>query len=483
MSGIRQGGHALHSFYTLHASKRRVRFFWYRCAALLSCLGLLAGCSINADPRTVITVWSWEPNMVKLARQFEQENPDIHVQIRNTSGYENLNRALQDGYGIPDVAQIEYFAIPQYAASGQLLDLTNRAASYSNFYTSSAWSAVHFADALYGLPMDTGPLAMFYNKEAFDQAHIDPNQIRTWQDYYEAAKKLKLLGYTMLANSGQASLYNSFVWLAQGKPFSTSHDGMDVKLSLNSDKGTQEFISYWQRFIDEELIDTSYDMWSDGWKRQIAQGNIATIIAGAWFSSLFLQDIPSASGLWRVSRVPTLDGTPAGAQDGGSALTVLELTRKPKAAYRFVEYVCHNQEGIQTRVDGGAFPADNATLSSQDFISRTTVQDRRGVSVNFFGGQEYNEVLAQAAQEYTPYQYLPYEVYAREDFERTVGRAFHYSALPAGTPTVQRTSDGKLVPVRAGLPELLVWQGIEQWQEDLLEYGNNQGFHVTVSGQ
>lgn len=463
-----------------YALNLRLWVYSHRVVALFCCLGLLAGCSVNADPRTIITVWSWEPNMGKLARQFEQENPDIRVQIRNISGYENLNRALQDGYGIPDVAQIEYYALPQYAASHQLLDLTNRAASYSDFYTPGAWSAVHFADTLYGLPMDTGPLAMFYNKEAFDQAHIDINQIRTWQDYYEAAKKLKPLGYTMLADSGQASLYNSFVWLAQGKPFSTSQDGMEVELALNSDKGTQEFITYWQRFIDEELIDTSHSMWSEGWKRQVAQGNIATIIAGAWLPSLLLQDVPSASGLWRVSQVPTIDGKAAGAQDGGSALTVLQLTRKPKAAYRFVEYVCHNQDGIQTRVDGGAFPADKATLSSEEFISRTTVQDSRGVAVAFFGGQEYNKVLAQAAQVYTPYQYLPYEVYAHDDFERTVGKAFRRPALSQDTPSLQRTSSGKLVPVHAGLPELLVWQGIDQWQEDLLEYGNNQGFHVTL---
>jgi hypothetical protein len=42
------------------------------------------------------------------------------------SGYENLNTAIEDGYGTPDVVQLEYFALQQYAISGQLRDLTDR---------------------------------------------------------------------------------------------------------------------------------------------------------------------------------------------------------------------------------------------------------------------------------------------------------------------------------------------------------------------
>ena len=41
---------------------------------------------------------------------------------------------------------------------------------------------------------------------------------------------------------------------------------------------------------------------------------------------------------------------------------------KAEAAYKFAEYACHNAEGIKTRVDGGAFPADNDTLASDDFL-------------------------------------------------------------------------------------------------------------------
>ena len=74
--------------------------------------------------------------------------------------------------------------------------------------------------------------------------------------------------------------------------------------------------------------------------------------------SLLLSNVPGAAGLWRVAPMPTYDGQPTNAESGGSALTVLQLTRKPDAAYRFVDFVAHDAQGISARVDGGAFPAD-----------------------------------------------------------------------------------------------------------------------------
>ena len=92
------------------------------------------------------------------------------------------------------------------------------------------------------------------------------------------------------------------------------------------------------------------------------------------------------------------DGSYTTSENGGSALAVLQRSRKPEASYRFIEYACHNAEGIKARVDGGAFPADNITLSDREFLRKTTVTDERGIEIPYFGGQEYNRVLSQAAE-------------------------------------------------------------------------------------
>lgn len=126
--------------------------------------------------------------------------------------------------------------------------------------------------------------------------------------------------------------------------------------------------------------------------------------------------------------MPTYDGQPTNAESGGSALTVLQLTRKPDAAYRFVDFVAHDAQGISARVDGGAFPADYATLNSADFLDKTTITNDRGIEIPYFGGQKFNRVLSEAAEDVSVgYQYLPFEVYARSDFKSTVGQAYEWS--------------------------------------------------------
>lgn len=440
----------------------------------------VAGCGEH-DNRTQISVWSWEPSIAALIADFEARNPDIHVTQIGTADYSKLNSAIQDGYGTPDVVQLEYFALPQYAVSGQLRDLTSRTTNYGSFYTPGSWSSVQLDGRVYGVPMDSGPMAFFYNQDVFEQAGVDAAKIRTWDDYYRAAKKLKENGVYIAADDGDASFYNAMIWLAGGRPYNTSHDGKEVSITLDTDTGTQEFTRFWQQMIDEDLVNTRLDTWSDDWKQALGSGTVASLFAGAWMPSLLLADVPGTAGLWRVAQMPTAHGNLTNAENGGSALGVLSSSRRPEASWRFIEYVCHETAGIMTRVDGGAFPADNATLNSANFLNKTTVRDARGIEVPYFGGQKFNTVLAQAASHVsTGYQYLPFEVYARSDFRATVGAAYTWvNDEHTYYDAVRREREGliqrKDMPQSPG-PQVTLREGIERWQSDLKEYGANQGF-------
>lgn len=469
---------------TMSRVRRHLRLLAAMCASLM--LAATAACGTQ-DNRTVITVWSWEPSMQAEARDFEKANPDIRVDIKSTSGYDNLNSAIQDGYNMPDVVQLEYFALPQYAVSGQLRDITEATQGYGDNYTPGTWSSVHVNGQVYGVPMDSGPMAFFYNDDVFRQAGVDASQIHTWNDYYEAAKKLKAIGVYIAADSGDASFYNAMIWLNGGRPFHTTGDGKTVTVNLADDKGTQDFTTFWQKMIDEGLVDTQLNTWSEGWKNALATGSVASVFTGAWMPSLLLSDVPGSAGLWRVGQMPTADGSRANSENGGSALAVLHLTRKPEAAMRFIRYVCLDRSGIAKRVDGGAFPADKATLNSRAFLTKTTVRDSRGIDIPYFGGQQFNRVLSRAAENVSVgYQYLPFEVYARGDFKGTVGQSYKWANAARSVQKVQdRIDAGQTNPDGSPLtlpqdpgPKITLMQGIGLWQKDIKEYGTNQGFSL-----
>ena len=45
-------------------------------------------------------------------------------------------------------------------------------------------------------------------------------------------------------------------WLAGATPFETSKDGETVTINLTGDKNVKTFTDFWQKMIDEDLIDT-----------------------------------------------------------------------------------------------------------------------------------------------------------------------------------------------------------------------------------
>ncbi|MEE1295850.1 MAG: sugar ABC transporter substrate-binding protein [Bifidobacterium sp.] len=425
----------------------------------------LAACGSGSDSGTSqpkqesdvkeITVWAWEPTLTQFAKDYEKKT-GIKVDLKNvgtnTKEYTQLDNAIEAGSGAPDVAQVEYYALPQYAIKGNLLDITDKTKGYDSFFIPGTWSSVQMSGKVYGLPMDSGPMAFFYNKEIFDKAGVDATKIKTWDDYYEAAKKIHALGsdYYITSDSGDAGMFDSMTWLAGGKPFKTSDDGTEVTIDLTGDKGVKTYEDFWQKMLDEHLVDTKTVGWSEDWFKGMTDGTIASLFTGAWMPANLANSAAGGAGKWRVALMPTPDGEKANAENGGSSLAVLKSSAKADAAYDFIEYATHG-DGVKTRVEEGAFPADQETLKADWFLNTTTVKNSEGKAVDYFGGQKYNEVLAEAAQDVlTGYQFLPFEVKARNIFGDYVGKSY--------------TGDQKLSV------------GIANWQKALIDYGKEQGF-------
>ena len=414
----------------------------------------------SGDEKIELTVWSWDSTLPRTVEGFEKENPNITVKVTNAGTnkdeYNALNNAIEGGSGAPDIAQIEYYALSEYVIRGYVEDLSDLGASdFSDFYTPGTWSSVNVNGGVYALPMDSGPMAWFYNKEVFDKAGVDPTEVRTWDQFYEAAKKIRATGSYITSDSGDAGFFDSMTWLAGANPFSVSEDGSTVGVDLTGDAKVSSFVDFWQKMIDEDLIDTKTVGWTDDWNKGLDDGSLASLLTGAWMPYNLLSGAPNGEGKWRIAQMPTLDGSDVNSENGGSSLAIVKSDDKARveAAYKFMEYACHNAEGVKTRVDGGAFPADNETLSSEDFLSMTSLTDSDGNDHEYFGGQEFNRELAKAAANVsTGYNFLPFEVYARGKFGDFVGDAY--------------TGSGKLA------------DGIAAWQKDLVTYAEDQGYTV-----
>lgn len=390
-----------------------------------------------------ITVWAWEPTLKQVVADFQAKYPKVKVNLVNAGTgndqYTALQNAIKAGSGVPDVAQVEYYALPQFALAKSVTDLaTLGAGKLDGTFTPGPWSSVHVGNGIYGLPMDSGPMALFYNKDVFDK--YDLKVPATWDEYVADAEKLHQANPKayITNDTGDAGFTTSMIWQAGGKPYTV--DGTTVGINF-AEPGTQKFTGLWQKLIDGKLVAPTTS-WSDAWYKGLGDGTIATLVIGAWMPANLESGVKAGEGKWRVAPMPQWEaGGRATSENGGSSLAIPEASANKNLAYAFLKYA-NVDEGVQTRVDGGAFPATTAQLQDPKF------QDKE---FPYFGGQKVNQVLAESAsQVVSGWSYLPFQVYANSIFNDTVGKAYTSST------TLQ--------------------DGLKAWQDASLKYGEEQGF-------
>ena len=337
----------------------------------------------DAD-KAELVFWGWDTGhtMSDLIKDFQKANPGITVKFNNTGTASDtqtaLSNAIAAGKGAPDVVMLEDPTVTQFAVTGDLADLSQfDADKLADDFSAGPWNKLQYGGKPYALPIDSGPEMFFYNDAVFKKAGVDGTQIKTWDDYYEAAKKVRAIGSYMTNNSGSSMEYQPFT-------------------------------------------------------------------AQAW-----------QAGNWRVAQLPQWEeGEEASAEDGGSALAVVSQSKQQAAAYKFVEYLTHG-EGAKTMADTGTFPSLKSILTSEDFTDPTTEANKK---VNdYFGGQNVNEVLSEAAQrKVSEFSYLPYNPFAQSSFGDQISKAYN--------------------------KEITLKEAFANYGKALAEHGTQQGYTVTNKG-
>ena len=394
-----------------------------------------------------LLIWAWDSTIEGVVDAFEEANPGVSVDLVNAGTgndqYTALQNAIQAGSGVPDVAQIEYFAVPQFAIGEGLADIGPLGASeLESTFTPGPWGAVNVNGGVYGLPIDSGPMALFYNEAVFTELGVEIPT--TWDEYLEAARALHAADPTVYItnDTGDAGFTTSMIWQAGGTPYVV--DGTEATVNFDTPE-VKKFTEVWQTLIDEELL-APVSSWSDDWNKGLGDGTIATLTIGAWMPTNLENGAPAAEGDWRVADMPQWEAGAelATAENGGSALSVTSASDDAELAYAFLEFASVN-EGVQLRVDGGAFPATVAELDDPAFLNK---------EFPYFGGQKLKEVLAASAKAVVPgWQYLPFQVYTNSIFNDSVGQAY------IGGTTLN--------------------EGLAAWQDATIKYGNEQGFTVN----
>jgi len=186
------------------------------------------------------------------------------------------------------------------------------------------------------LPFNSSTAVMYYNKDAFKKAGLDPEKApATWPEFFDYAKKLKASGMEGGFSTNWISwiqLENFAAW--HNLPFGTRNngfDGLDTQLVFNSPKVI-------------EHLQTIYDLSKDGTFIYGGRENKANPLFSSGKVAMHFESIGGYAnfkanckfdfGVARLPYYPDVKGAPQNSIIGGASLWV--LNGKSKGEYKGV---------------------------------------------------------------------------------------------------------------------------------------------------
>lgn len=211
---------------------------------------------------TDITIWSctgcWGTNFPAVLAAFQKAHPGIKISTRTIpfANYDNtLAQAFASGSG-PDVLWVNTSGdYGLFASKGYLKNISSSIVGAPNVQESafypSEWDEVDLQQGIFGIPIDTGTRALYWNKTLFKEAGIAPfGTTVTWQQVLNAAAKVNALGngisgFRYAGGEKWSMLYNNvgpLVYEAGGQFMNN-----DATQAYATSAPVEHAISYWDR--------------------------------------------------------------------------------------------------------------------------------------------------------------------------------------------------------------------------------------------
>jgi cellobiose transport system substrate-binding protein len=377
---------------------KRSKMLWPVGMVLFLAIILMAcgdGEKASKDGKITLDFWVFgATNYESLAKEYEDENPGIKINVRTAETEEHHNglfTSLSAGSGAPDIAMLEVDQLDRFKEAedrfANLYDLG--AGDVQDKYLDWKWKIGENSegDFLFGLPTDIGPKAMYYRVDVFEAAGLptEPDEvealIQTKEDFLTVGTQIKEKTGKPMVDSMEMA-YRAIIDGAEQSFFDEDgnllieNDGNFVKKAYDLAVEMNEL-----GFVGE------YSMWTPEWGNAVNNGDFAVELGAAWLKGWMLGNAPDANGKFRIATLPA----EFAGNWGGSYLSIPKETKHPEEAYAFVEWLVSPENQLKSfQSEAGLFPSSPEVYDMEEFKNTTD---------DFFGGQSTAQYFAKATQD------------------------------------------------------------------------------------
>lgn len=288
--------------------------------------------------------------------------------------YEKLQAAIA-GNVAPDVVLLESDSARGLSDKNLVIDLSEKMKKDNDFneddYVSTFFEqGKDDNDKIFGIPAYGTTQVLYYNKNAFNKAGIDPNNIKTWQDLAQAASKIK--------NDGEYTYGWEPMWGADNLIDASLSNGGTIfsddgkKVTINS----KEWVEVWSNFEKWIHDDKTMAIHSGGQGWEYWYKTIDDVIqnnAGGYTGSSGDQADLDFSIVGAIEQPSWKDGTESKPVARALMLSVLTKSSEEKqaGAYDFMKYFTNVKSQAKWSMSTGYVPVNKGVLDDDDYMKYT----------------------------------------------------------------------------------------------------------------
>jgi ABC-type glycerol-3-phosphate transport system substrate-binding protein len=299
---------------------------------------------------------TWVPGMLKILddaiADFEAKNPGIKIQQTRSSWTDAPSQLMTSIMGgtPPDLIMCNPPMVAQFRGMNALADLTNRIPKdmFDDFLPIAKEIITAPDGKVDGLPQEGCNWALFYRKDLFEEAGLDPNKPpTTWDELIEYGKKLTKdtdgdgvidqwgFGWPVQAENAN-DFWVNFMQQAGAKITVYENGNWISKLSEpEAYTGTKFMVDLVQAYkiSPESIVNMDWEAVTN----DFVSGKIAMMHNGAWVVDSVKQKGPNLNDKWGTALLFSGPGGPA-YRGYPNTFNILKASEKQDETWKFLEY-------------------------------------------------------------------------------------------------------------------------------------------------
>jgi arabinosaccharide transport system substrate-binding protein len=299
---------------------------------------LIAPATVAQNP-TELSLWVFVDRhgafLEKQSEAWNQAFPERPIKITWTSiGYDqmhdNLLAAFLGGTGAPDLVDIEIGKFSTFVKTEDnvhLLDLTDVVAPYLPDLIATRMAPYQAYGKQLGIDYHLGAYLLYYNRVLLDQAGIDPDTIKTWDDWVAAGKtfqeKVPDKSWAVI-ETNSIHMPNGLMLMKGGGLYNNAGE-----LSLSSPQNA-EAIQYMSDLMNVEhvaIVAPGGNVHAPEFYSAFLNGQVASFWMPQWYMTRFPDNMPDMCGNVIVRPMPIFEeGGYTTAMGGGTGTAVTDQT-------------------------------------------------------------------------------------------------------------------------------------------------------------